>query len=402
VTLSLPGAAIKVRPPQALTPPRPAHSRRGCRPAILRRMLLRDLIDAMEAIAPTRNAEAWDNVGLLAGDPGQAVRKAMLTIDYTAAVVAEAQQAGCDAVIAYHPPIFHPLKRVTAGSVVYDAVRRGVAIYSPHTALDVAPGGTNDLLADVLGLAPDTRGPLRVIEPKASQYKLVTFVPADAVDRVSDALFAAGAGRIGDYARCSFRTPGTGTFFGEAGTNPTVGRSGKLETADEVRVETVLPIAQLEAALAALRKAHPYEEPAFDLVQLASPPEKLGQGRVGPLAESTQRVALFERIKAALGTDRLLVAGEAHGLVDRAACCAGACGELLDDAIKHGAQFYLTGEVRHHDALKAAAAGMTVVCTLHSNSERAVLKRVQQRLTEALPALTTVVSQSDRDPFVIR
>src|SRR5688572_22484521 len=255
-------------------------------------MELRKVIDALEEIAPTRYAEAWDNVGLLVGDPRQAVSRAICCIDYTPAVAAEAAKERCDLVIAYHPPIFDAIKRLVASdtNVVFDAIRRGVAVYSPHTALDVADGGTNDMLADAIGITSESRGPLRLIEPKASQYKLVTFVPEKDVDRVAQSLFAAGAGRIGNYTQCSFRSPGTGTFFGEEGaTNPTVGRSGKLEQAAEVRIETVMPIARLAEVLAALRASHPYEEPAFDLVQLATPPEKIGQGRFGELAAPTPR-----------------------------------------------------------------------------------------------------------------
>jgi dinuclear metal center YbgI/SA1388 family protein len=366
-------------------------------------MQLSELLSALEGIAPTRNAETWDNVGLIAGDPAQPVSKLMLTIDYTEDVAAEAARERCDAVVAYHPPIFEAVKRVTSNSpsrLIFDAVRRGVALYSPHTALDVADGGTNDMLADAIGLAQDGRMPLRLIEPKARQYKLVTFVPVEHMERVSEALFAAGAGRIGNYTRCSFRSPGTGTFFGEEDTNPAVGQSGRLEQADEVKLETVLPIARLADALAALRASHPYEEPAFDLVQLATPPEKLGQGRIGTM-NPTPRAEVMERIKRELGVERLLVAGPTEGNIGRAACCAGACGDMLDDALRQDAELYLTGEMRHHDALRAAHAGMTVVCTLHSNSERAVLKRLQRRLADSLRGLTVIQSREDRDPFAI-
>jgi dinuclear metal center YbgI/SA1388 family protein len=363
-------------------------------------MKLEELTCAMEAIAPTRLAESWDNVGLLVGDPQQSISRAMLCIDYTPEVACEAAGEKCDAIVAYHPPLFHAVKRLTAGSLIFDAIRRGVAIYSPHTALDVADGGTNDMLADAIGITPDSRGPLRLVEPKASQYKLVTFVPPEHLDRVAAALFDAGAGRIGNYTQCSFRSPGRGTFFGEEGTNPAVGESGKLESAEEVRLETVMPIARLNEVLKALRQSHPYEEPAFDLVQLAAPPEKVGQGRIGTLPQA-DRAEVIERIKKALELSHLLVAGPQRGAVSLAACCAGACGDMLDDAIRAEAQLYLTGEMRHHDAVKATAAGMTVVCTLHSNSERAVLKRLSARLAEALPDLKTVLSRQDRDPFAV-
>jgi dinuclear metal center YbgI/SA1388 family protein len=366
-------------------------------------MQLGHLTDVLDEIAPIRNAEAWDNVGLLVGDPAQTVSKAILTIDYTPEVAREAEAEGCDIVIAYHPPIFEAVKRMTSTgstSAIFDAIRRGVALYSPHTALDVADGGTNDMLADAIGIDIGSRGPLRLVQPKAQQYKLVTFVPPKDLARVSEALFTAGAGRIGNYTQCSFRSPGTGTFFGEEGTNPTIGQSGRLEEAEEVKLETVLPIARLNEALAALRASHPYEEPAFDLVQLAAPPEKLGQGRIGTLSP-TPRAAVIERIKRELGLSHLLIAGPTEGNVSTAACCAGSCGDLLNDAIAQKADLYLTGEMRHHDALKAARAGMTVVCTLHSNSERAVLKRLKTRLVDLAPGLATVLSRQDRDPFAV-
>ena len=365
-------------------------------------MILRDLTTALNEIAPTRNAESWDNVGLLVGDPDQPVSKALLTIDYTEEVAAEARKEGCDAVVSYHPPIFHPLKRITCPSVVYDAIRRGVAIYSPHTALDVVDGGTNDMLADVLGIGPD-RAPLRLAETKASVLKLVVFVPEKDADRVSQALFDAGAGRIGAYTHCSFRTAGTGTFFGEEGkTNPAVGESGRLERAEELRVETVVPVSKVEAVIRAMRKAHPYEEPAFDLNLLAATPEGLGQGRIGALGWPVDRREVFERIKGGLAVNHLLVAGPTEGVVNRAACCAGACGDLLDDALAQNAELYLTGEMRHHEALKAARAGTTVVCVLHSNSERAVMARLGDRLAERLPGLPLVLSRADRDPFRVQ
>src|SRR5690348_11425314 len=175
-------------------------------------MRLSDLLRTLDDIAPTRDAETWDNVGLLVGDSRQAVTRAILTIDYTPEVAAEAARERCDLVISYHPPLFNPIKRLTAPDPIFDAIRRGVAIYSPHTALDVAEGGTNDLLADLLGLPPSPdRQPLRLIEPKARNHKLTTFVPEAALETVANALFEAGAGRIGNYTRCSFRSIGTGT-----------------------------------------------------------------------------------------------------------------------------------------------------------------------------------------------
>ncbi len=362
-------------------------------------MKLSQLINALERIAPTRHAESWDNVGLLAGDPQQEIAAAMLTIDYTAEVAEEAKAAECELIIAYHPPIFAPIKRLTAGHPVFDAIRRGVAIYSPHTAWDVATGGTNDFLADVLGLGD--RAALRKAEGKPTQQKLVTFVPQEHVERVAQALFAAGAGKIGRYSSCSFRSTGIGTFFGEAGTNPAVGTSCNFEVVNEIRLETIVPTAALESVIRALRHSHPYEEPAFDLYPLAPIPSGIGQGRIGTIPP-TDRAALLARIKQRLGIDQLLVAGPIDGPATTIACGAGACGDMINDALAQKVDFYLTGEMRHHDALRAAASGMTVVCTLHSNSERASLTWLRDRLLEQAAGLQVHLSQKDRDPFVIR
>jgi dinuclear metal center YbgI/SA1388 family protein len=369
-------------------------------------MKLREFISALDQIATLRYAETWDNVGLLAGDPQQAVTRAMLCIDYTTEVADEGRNLNCDCIIAYHPPLFDAVKRITAdgpSSLIHDAIRRGVAIYSPHTALDVAEGGTNDMLADAIRMVE--RKPLRPVASKSTDCKLVTFVPENEVARVSDALFSAGAGWIGNYSQCSFRSAGTGTFFGETGTNPSVGEAGHLESVPEIRLETIVPIARASAVIAALRAVHSYEEPAFDLIPLAVESSPLGLGRVGLLASPTPVTELVDRIKSELGVGAILLAGGEDRLVERVAVCAGACGNLLDDAITAGAEFYLTGEMRHHDAIKAVRAGIAVVCTLHSNSERAVLKRLKSRLEELLTASDRpeiLLSLSDRDPFSVR
>jgi dinuclear metal center YbgI/SA1388 family protein len=372
--------------------------RRENRKAII--MRLANILTVMEEIAPTRYAEPWDNVGLLAGDPEQTVRRLMLTIDYTNAVAREAKTRRCDCVIAYHPPIFEGVKRLTAGHPVFESIRQGIALYSPHTALDVAEGGTNDVLADIIGLTD--RAPLRAASEKSSQCKLVVFVPQEAVEKVSTAIFHAGAGRIGNYASCSFRSAGTGTFYGLDASHPVVGRAGKLEEVSEIRLESVVPLTCIDKVVQAMRQAHPYEEPAFDLVQLAAAPSGLGLGRIGVLSPAVSRRTLFNQIKRKLGVRNLLIAGKRDGTVRKAAVAAGACGDLLNDAIAQKADLLLTGEMRHHEAIRAAKAGMTVICALHSNSERVALKYLRRTLERKLPDVDIIPSQTDQDPFVIQ
>ena len=369
-------------------------------------MLMRDLISAMGDIAPLQYAEPWDNVGLLVGDPAQSIAGIMLTIDYTKQVAEEAACLHCDAIIAYHPPLFAAVKRITTdgqSNLIHDAIRRGVSIYSPHTAWDVATGGTNDVLAELLGLT--NCEPLRLTAEPARYFKLVTFVPEQNIETVRAALAAAGAGHIGGYSACSFQSPGIGIFFPEVGTNPAIGKPGTLERTPEIRLETILPIKGADAVIRALRQSHPYEEPAFDLTVVAAPPPATGQGRVGMLSKSTSLNDVLAGLKKELNLSSLLVAGEMDKTVMRVAVCAGSGGDLLDAAIASKADLFVTGELRHHDALKAIHAGVAVICTLHSNSERISLKRLKSRLEQALaPAARPPVflSQSDRDPFAVR
>lgn len=359
-----------------------------------------DLVAAFERLAPCSLAEPWDNVGLVVGDPDAVCSRVLLCIDLTPAVLTEAVSLRCDAVVAYHPPIFDGVKRLSAGDIGFEAARRGIAVYSPHTALDVAPGGTNDTLAGLLGLT-DLR-PLKPAEPRAGSgalCKLVTFVPDAALDKVCDAIFAAGAGRIGDYSRCSFRTPGVGTFQGSPDTRPAVGEAGKFELTDEIRIETVVPLAKVADVVAALRESHPYEEPAFDLVTLAAPPTSsaIGIGRVGTLPRPASLSSLVAGLKTALGLPHVLVSGPASQQITTVAICAGAGRGLIPDVLRATPRpdLYLTGELPHHDALHLARKGVASLCTLHSNSERPTLARLVSRLE----GFTCLLSQADTDPF---
>jgi dinuclear metal center YbgI/SA1388 family protein len=355
-----------------------------------------DLVSAMESIAPPRWAARWDNVGLLVGDAGSPLAGVLLAIDCTREVVAEALRRGADAIVAYHPVVFDAQKRFVAPSPAFEAARARIAVYSPHTALDAAEGGTNDVLADLIGM--QERRPLRAPEGADGEVKLVTFVPVEKVDAVSQAVFAAGAGHIGKYSACSFRSPGTGTFFGEEGANPVVGKAGKLEEAPELRLETVVPVSRVPDVVRALRGSHPYEEPAFDLVRLAPPPGAIGLGRVGQVAPGPVG-AFVDKIKAGLGAAHVLVAGPTERTISRAAVCAGSGGEFLHDAAAAGAELFVTGELRHHDALAAVSAGLTVVCALHSTSERTALVALEKRLSAALAGVTVARSAVDREPF---
>ncbi len=360
-----------------------------------------DVCRVFEAIAPPALAAEWDNVGLLIGDRSATVKRVLLTIDLTEAVLREAVQARAEMVMAYHPVIFKPLSRLTAADApgAYAAARAGLAVYSMHTALDAVAGGTNDVLAEVLGLC-DTVPLERTAQP--GQYKVVVFVPQRDLARVAQAAFDAGAGRIGNYTECSFSTGGIGTFRGGAGSRPAIGRAGRREQAEELRLEVLVPQAALPGVLEAIRRAHSYETAAVDVYALQGLPEESGMGRIGRLRRPASLATLVGRVKRALKVGKVLVAGRPRRTLTTVACCAGSCGELFRSAIAAGAQAYVTGEMRHHDALAASAAGLAVICVGHSNSERRALSRLAQRVRQSLPAVEVLLARADREPLEIR
>ena len=364
------------------------------------------IIEILESIAPLECAAEWDNVGLLIGSTKWRANSIMLTIDLTEAVLHEAIEAGWRMIVSYHPPIFEPLAALTDAvpkqRIALEAVRAKIAVYSPHTALDAAPGGINDWIASGLGHG-DVR-PLHVNEslPETEQCKIVTFCPADAVDRLRNALATVGAGRIGRYELCSFEIKGTGTFFGGEGARPRVGRTGALQHVDEIRLEMVCPKASLALAVTTLRQFHPYEEPPIEIYQLLPRPRRdTGQGRRVVLDRKVPLRALIERIKQRLGVDQLQVAA-AHAAPRRygtIGLCAGAGGSLRTEATAQGCQAFITGEMRHHDVLAAQADGCTVILAGHTHTERGYLRVLRKRLRSALPAVQVVISKKDGDPL---
>jgi len=368
-------------------------------------MKLHPLLKTLDTLAPLHLAESWDNVGLLVGDPDQAVARILLTIDLTPAVFAEAVQKKIDLILAYHPPIFEPLKKIVVGQTpnpcLYHAIRRGIAIYAFHTALDVVPGGVNDMLAQLVGLTETL--PLDEKSPApGSSYKLVVFVPEANLAALAAALFAQGAGKISpssNYDQCSFRAPGIGTFACGPASHPAIGKPGSREEVREFRLEMVVPAARLSAVINALHAAHPYEEPAYDIFAMTQVPAGIGLGRFGDLPRPVSVKFLLSSMKRKLKRDTLAVIGPINRRVRRLAVAAGSCGSLLRQVIAHHCDFYLTGELKHHHALELQNAGITTVCLGHSHSERPILNSLARRLRQKHPALKISVSTRDRDPF---
>ncbi|MCI0499767.1 MAG: Nif3-like dinuclear metal center hexameric protein [Planctomycetales bacterium] len=365
-------------------------------------MKIKEIAQAVEAIAPLGLAQEWDNVGLLVGDPEKPIKNILLTIDTTMAVVEEAKALKADLILAYHPIIWDGLKRITtdgATANIYELIRTGISVFCIHTALDTAAGGVNDALAEILGIEnPKPIGDY-VADPAGPQYKVITFVPEKDVNTVAEALYEAGAGAIGNYSHCGFQTAGMGTFKPMAGAHPAIGKVGKVEKVDEIRLETVVAADKVADAIAALRKSHPYETPAFDIFRHCDIENRLGLGRMGKLKTPLSMEKLVSNIKKVTGADALGIVGPQKRTIRTAAVCAGTCGKLLNTVIAAGCDLYLTGELKHHQALAAQEAGLTCICLSHTVSERFALKNLAKQLKKHLNNVTIRISKKDKDPF---
>lgn len=367
-------------------------------------MKLLDLIRSCNEIAPETLAEEWDNVGLQVGNPDGSVSSVLLCLDLTEAIIAEAQRAGCQCIVGHHPAFLRPLRTLRSdhpeGRLLAALVSAGIAYYAMHTNLDIASPGTSDALAEALGL--EACQPLVPVDRPTGErcFKLVVFVPLPDVERVRAALGDAGAGAMGNYSHCSFVTPGTGSFRPLAGAHPAIGTIGTLERVEEARVEVLVPARILPQVVSAMLAAHPYEEVAYDIIPLAPRPTGAGLGRVGRLAAPCPLDDLARQCRERLPAAHVTVTGPAHRHIEQVAVCGGSGGDLVDRAATAGADVLITGDVKHHAALRARDLGLAVIDVGHYASERPVLDLLHRLLEARLPADVSVrVSAVSTDPF---
>lgn len=365
-----------------------------------------DIMTHLESLAPLKLAEEWDNCGLQVGDRNRLVRRIMVALDPLPEVVQEACDNKIDLLITHHPLLIRPLKQIDLdsdiGGIVSRCVAHRLAIYAAHTNLDASLGGLNDHLADLLHL--EARRPLQAAAGPA-RAKLVIFVPREAEAAVRQAVFAAGAGEIGAYTHCAYRLEGQGSFRPGAESRPAVGETGRDETVDEVRLETVIPQSRIEAAVAAASRVHPYETMAWDAYPLLETGDGGGLGRVGKLPAEMTLEILAETTKKALGADFVRVVGDRRLRVSTVALCSGSGGSLLGTFLGSEAQAYLTGDLRYHDARSVEAAGKGLVDLGHFASEHIVVNHLmtylKDRLADVEPAVSIRAAACEKEPFYL-
>ena len=359
---------------------------------------LREITAVLEAEAPPGFQESYDNSGLQVGDPDMEVNGVLISLDVTEAVLEEAVRLGYNLVVSHHPVIFGGIKSLTGKSpaerIVAMAIKNDLAIYSGHTNFDAVDSGVNARMAARLGLTET-----RILDPLKGQLKkLVVFVPHDHLEPVRSAIFAAGAGHIGDYDCCAFATEGKGSFRGLEGSDPFVGEKGSLHEEPEIRLETVLPAHRTAKVVRAMVQAHPYEEVAYDLYPIENTYERAGSGMIGELEHSMEEEMFLNFLKDRFNLSLIRHSPLLGKPVRKVALCGGAGSFLLGRAIRSGADVFVTGDMKYHQFFEAD--GRIVVMDIgHYESEQFTRELFYDLITKKFPKFAVRISETVTNPI---
>ncbi|HAP59605.1 MAG TPA: Nif3-like dinuclear metal center hexameric protein [Cytophagales bacterium] len=359
---------------------------------------IKDLTQYLDKVVPATYMESYDNVGLLVGSPTAELTGVMVSLDMTEAVIEEAVAEGCNLIVAHHPIIFKGLKRLTGSNYVERtvmlALEKGVRLYAAHTNLDNQHTGVNRVIADRLGLESPT-----ILAPKSQTLqKLITYIPQEATDSVMEAIHQEGAGQIGNYSHCSFRVVGQGAFQAEEGAQPTVGAVGNLEKVTEDRVEVMFPMHLQGKVVAALKKAHPYEEVAYYIHSTENVNQEIGAGMIGTLPEAMEGTAFLDYLKERMDLTALRHTPMPQQPIKKVAVCGGAGSFLIKAARRAGADAYVTADVKYHEFFDAEDQ-MMIADIGHYESEVYTKELLKNIIRENFPNIAVRLSKVVTNPL---
>ncbi|MBY7143361.1 Nif3-like dinuclear metal center hexameric protein [Virgibacillus sp. NKC19-3] len=360
-----------------------------------------NIFDIMEEWAPSSLSYEWDNPGLQIGSYHNPVKKIMITLDVLESVVDEAIENNVSLIIAHHPLLFKPIKKINVdipqGRVIHKLMQHNISVYASHTNLDIAAGGVNDMLCDALQLKSR-----EVLAETSGQklYKIVVYVPTSHINEVREAFHTGGAGYIGNYSHCTFQAAGKGSFKPLEGTNPYIGNQNEVEKVDEFKIESIVQEEKLSQVIRAIIDAHPYEEPAYDIFPLENKGTSLGLGRIGALDHAVTLGAFCRHVKAAFGISDLRVSGDLTKEVKWVAILGGSGEKYIDTAKEKGADVYITGDMSFHAAQEAWQCGLSVIDPGHY-IETIMKKGAKDYLDDKLTNdnIEVIVSQVNTEPF---
>ncbi len=360
-------------------------------------MRIQDITSFLETVAPPSLQESYDNCGLLTGNASWDCTGILTTLDATEEVIMEAVAKGVNLVVAHHPIIFSGLKKINGKNyverTVIAAIKNDIAIYAIHTNLDNMLHGVNAAIADKLGLMNR-----RILSVKKNTLKkLYTYVPIAQADAVRDALFASGAGMIGNYAECGFAVEGEGSFKAGEGTDPFVGNKGERHYEKELKLEMVFEAWKEKQVLNALIKSHPYEEVAYDLISLDNALGMVGSGLIGELEQETGEEAFFDRLKAAFGLSVIRHTPFLGKKLKKIAICGGAGSFLTGAAVAAGADIYVTSDVKYHEFFDAEQR-LVIADIGHYESEQFTITLLHEVLSQKFPNFAVLKTGLNTNP----
>jgi dinuclear metal center YbgI/SA1388 family protein len=360
-------------------------------------MKIKEILFALENLAPVSLQEDYDNAGLIIGNPDSEIHGCLICVDINEFVIDEAASKKFGLIISHHPVIFKGLKRLTGQSmterIVAKAVRENIAIASMHTNLDNVYEGVNRILCDRLGLVN-----LSILRKSGGILrKLVTFCPSGYAGKVREALFHAGAGHIGEYDQCSFNAEGIGSFRAGENANPFVGGIGEVHFENEIRIETIFPSYRQKSIIGALLEAHPYEEVAYDIYNLENDYSRAGAGMTGELEQEVTEAEFLRKLKEVLKVPCIRHSPLLGKMVKTVAVCGGSGSFLLQDAVQHQADFFVTADIKYHQFFDAD--GKLVIADVgHYESEQFTCNLLADYLKKIFVNFAVQISETPVNP----
>ena len=361
-------------------------------------MKIKDVTAYLEGLAPLSTQESYDNCGLITGDKNSDVKGVLVSLDCTEAIIDEAIEKGCNLVVAHHPIVFKGLRKFNGANyverTVIKALKNDVAIYAVHTNFDNYRFGVNAEIGKRMGLEN-----LQILDPKANILnKVVVFVPNGHLDSVRDAMFAAGAGNIGDYSECGFTTTGEGTYMPMEGSDAFEGEVGKRSEVDEVKLEAVVDAHRLGAVLGAMHRTHPYEEVAHEVYTLSNKHNYIGSGMIGELPTEVDEMVFLQQLKDAFKAEGIRYTAPLNKSVKKVAFCGGSGSFLLNKAKAKGADVFVTGDFKYHEFFDAENEIM-IADIGHFESEQFTSDRLCEILTKKFPTFAVRLTEVNTNPI---
>lgn len=360
-------------------------------------MIVKDVINHLETLAPLNYAEDFDNVGLLVGSNNTKVTGVLVTLDTTEAVIDEAITKECNMIVSFHPIIFKGLKRLNGGNyverVAIKAIQHNIAIYSMHTALDNSHIGVSAIMANALGLTKQNI----LIPQKSTILKLTTYAPFSEAESIRNALFEAGAGSIGNYDNCSFTSSGTGTFRANENANPSIGEKGKLHLEEESKISVTFPKHLKSKVLTALFSSHSYEEVAYEIINLENTNQNIGMGIIGTLPETTHESSFLKDLKSKFITPAIRHSALLNKPINKVAVLGGSGSFAIDAAIGASADIYITADLKYHDFFRAE--NKIILADIgHYESEQFTKNFLADYLSKKITNFAIVLSMTNTNP----